>query len=54
MSPEMKKSMKKYKNLPATHGVGVRYAEKSGKAVLTKPLIKIHKPEDPRTGGESG
>ena len=35
LNQEMKKSIKKLKNLPATHGVGVRYADKSGKAVLT-------------------
>jgi hypothetical protein len=31
LSPEMKRSMKKLKNIPVTHGVGVRYADKSGK-----------------------
>ena len=31
----MKKSIKKLKNLPITHGVAVRYADKSGKAVVT-------------------
>ena len=31
----MKKSIKKLKNLPLSHGVAVRYADKSGKAVIT-------------------
>ena len=32
---DMKKSIKKLKNLPITHGVAIRYADKSGKAVIT-------------------
>jgi hypothetical protein len=31
----MKKSIKKLKNLPMTHDVAIRFADKSGKAVIT-------------------
>ena len=35
LNPDMKKSIKKLKNLPASHDVAIRFSDKSGKAVIT-------------------